>query len=119
MEIPLEIILYNIVNFTPSPLNNDVFLNLEVLFSQNNTLNRNSENNNELSEVIIYKNNKHGFSSAKNVLTFGDKENNNQNKPKKKEAKTLDNLNDFHYLMNDSKSMNNKNINNYENSFNI
>ena len=93
MEIPLEIILYNIVNFTPSPLNNDVFLNLEVLFSQNNTLNRNSENNNELSEVIIYKNNKHGFSSAKNVLTFGDKENNNQNKPKKKEAKTLDNLN--------------------------
>ena len=33
--------------------------------------------------------------------------------------KNLDNLNDFQYLMNDSKSMNNKNINNYENSFNI
>ena len=33
--------------------------------------------------------------------------------------KNLDNLNDFQYLMNDSKSMNNKKINNYENSFNI
>ena len=28
VEIPLEIIIYNIVNFTPSPLNCDVFLNL-------------------------------------------------------------------------------------------
>ena len=30
VEIPLELIIYNIVNFTPSPLNCNVFLNLEA-----------------------------------------------------------------------------------------
>ena len=36
IDIPLEIIIYNIVNYTPSPINSDVFIDLNLFNSSSN-----------------------------------------------------------------------------------
>ncbi len=63
-DIPIEMILYNIVNYTPSPLNSDVYINLESFNNNGNVLNElenikeEDENENEKEEIIFDKNNK-------------------------------------------------------------
>ena len=60
-DIPIEMILYNIVNYTPSPLNSDVYLNLESFYNSGNAANelekiKEEENENENEEMLLDKN---------------------------------------------------------------
>ena len=68
-DIPIEMILYNIVNYTPSPLNSDVYINLEPFNNNGNVLNElenikeedENENENEKEEILFDKNNKQKY----------------------------------------------------------
>ena len=53
IEIPLEIIIYNIVNYTLSPLNCDVFLNLDSFNLSNANINNGLEEIKEEAELDI------------------------------------------------------------------
>jgi len=74
-DIPIEMILYNIVNYTPSPLNSDVYVNLELFVNNSNALNelegiKEEENENDFEEIILDKDNKNKNKIQENMINF-------------------------------------------------
>ena len=90
IDVPLEVILYNIVNFAPSPFNNDIIINLDIFLNYSNPgSNRTSEKNEEnINTSINEKVNKQKQPAQRKI-------NNYNNNKKKRESIGLDENNIF------------------------
>ena len=82
VEIPLEIIIYNIVNYTSSPLNSDVFLNLDAFNYPHDYLENDIK---EIKEEIEFEKEEEDIIIIDNINENENKNNNNKDKQIKEE----------------------------------